>query len=234
LPVAAASAILMLVVPGRLLGATVWVVSFTIDDAFPNAKVGSDLGIAYADYRLPPVAGDYGCIEAEPTSTGHLHAVLNRKIDADGTRCNPDGSDRQYRIRLTAAPVACEKLTSLRLGVVSISAGVSWSDGQSRVRVADLFKRPASTPLAFFADKRTHGLSYEIGPDQRPDVGAPEQHPGYDGQGMLRVRQRQGEFVAEAFDPTSDRVERRGHARAGTFDLLTRVEAAENVRHDAM
>lgn len=208
LQVAAAIASLMLVVPVLLQGATIWVVSFTIDDAFPDAKVGSDLGIAYADYRLPLVVGDAGCIEAAPTSTG-LHAVLNRKIDADGTRCNPAGSDRQYRIRLTAAPEACQKL------IAAYGSGVTYiSDGQCelvwtanpRIRVGDLFKKgAASTPLAFLLDQSgAHGLSYEIKALTNLTVsadGSNRRTLTYDGQGMLyEFGNGKAKFVAEPFD----------------------------------
>jgi hypothetical protein len=209
LQVAAVIASLMLVVPVLLQGATTWVVSFTIDDAFPNAKVGSDLGIAYADYRLLPlVVGDTGCIEAAPTSTG-LHAVLNRKIDADGTRCNPAGSDRQYRIRLTAAPQACQKLiAAYGSGVTDVSGGqceLVWT-ANPRIRVGDLFRKgAASTPLAFLLDKSgANGLSYEIKALTNLTVsadGSNRRTLTYDGQGMLyEFGNGKAKFVAEAFD----------------------------------
>jgi hypothetical protein len=201
----------MLVVSGRLLGgATVWVVSFTIDDTYPNAKVTSDLGIAYADYRLPLVPGDAGCIAAEPAPTGLLHAVLNREIDTAGTRCNPAGSDRQYRIRLTAAPVACQKLTdAYGSGVEALGPGeceLMWT-ANPRVRVTELFKKGSvtSTPLAFLADKNgLNGLSYEIKALANVPMSAPTTNQrvlSYDGQGMLyEFGNGKAKFVGEAFD----------------------------------
>ncbi len=207
--VAAVIASLMLVVPVLLQGATIWVVSFTIDDAFPEAKVKSDLGIAYPDHRLADVEGDHNCIEAAPTTTG-LHAVLNRKVDADGTRCNPAGSDRQYRIRLTAAPVACQKLiAAYQEGVVAYSAGeceLVWT-ANPRIRVGDLFKKGAasSTPLAFLLDKSgANGLSYEIKALSDVPMSAPSANRRvltYSGQGMLsEFGNGKAKFVAEAFD----------------------------------
>lgn len=203
-----AIALVTLLVPGRLQGATTWLVSFTIDDSFPNAKVTSDLGIAYADYRLPRVPGDVGCIEAEPTSTG-LHAVLNRKIDAAGTRCNPNGSDRQFHIQV-AGTVACQKLTdAYGSGVVNLSPGecrLEWT-ANPRIRVTDLFKggRTTSTPLAFLNDKAgANGLNYEIQALTRVPMSAPGPNQRvltYDGQGMLvEFGNGKSKFVAEAFD----------------------------------
>jgi hypothetical protein len=210
LPAAAAIATLMLLVTGQLQGASVLVVSFTIDDTSPNAKVRSDLGIAYPDYRLPLVDGDFGCVEAMPTTDGHLHATLNRKIDAAGNRCNSAGSDRQYRIRLTDAPMACQKLVAAYgSGVVSISNGeceLVWT-ANPRVRVNDLFKKgsPSSTPLAFLADKSgLNGLSYEIKALTNVPMSAPTSNQRvltYDGQGMLyEFGNGKAKFVAEAFD----------------------------------
>lgn len=209
LTIAAVTGSLVLVVPGLLQGATIWVVSFTIEDDFPDAKVKSDLGIAYPDYRLPPVAGDPGCIEAAPTTTG-LHATLNRKVDAEGTRCNPAGSDRQYRIRLTAAPVACQKLiAAYGSGVIDISDGeceLVWT-ANPRIRVGDLFKKgsTSSTPLAFLLDKSNpEGLSYEIKALTNVPVSAPTPNQRvltYTGQGMLyEFGNGKAKFVAEAFD----------------------------------
>lgn len=212
LTVAAVVASLMLVVPVLLQGATIWVVSFTIDDGFANAKVRSDLGIAYPDYRLADVEGDHNCIEAAPTTTG-LHAVLNRKIDADGTRCNPAGSDRQYHIRLTAAPEACQKLiAAYGSGVVPSDLGdgceLLWT-ANPRVRVGDLFKRgSASTPPGVPAgqERRQRPELRDQGPYQRPDVGAHAEpaspdlrRPG----DAVRVRQRQGEVRGRGVRPRS-------------------------------
>lgn len=208
LPAVAPIAFLVLLATGQLQGATIWVVSFTIDDAFPEAKVKSDLGIAYPDHRLADVEGDHNCIEAAPTTTG-LHAVLNRKVDADGTRCNPAGSDRQYRIRLTAAPVACQKLiAAYGSGVIDISDGeceLVWT-ANPRIRVGDLFKKgsASSTPLAFLLDQSgANGLSYEIKALTNVPMSAPTQNQReltYTGQGMLyEFGNGKAKFVAEAF-----------------------------------
>ena len=211
IPAAAAIATLMFVVTGRLEGATAWVVSFAIDDVFPGATVRSDLGIPYADFRLqPPVPGDFGCIEAELTTAGHLHAVLNRKIDDAGTRCNSAGSDRQYRLRLTDAPGACRRLIdAYGSGVVDTSPGeceLVWT-ANPRVRVADLFKKGSvsSTPLAFLADKSgLNGLSYEIKALTNVPMSADGSNRRtliYEGQGMLyEFGSGKAKFVAEAFD----------------------------------
>lgn len=205
LPGVVAAAVLMLVVPGHLTGATVQVVSFTIDDGFANAKVLSDLGTttAYSDYRLP--GGDQ-CIEAEPASTGLLHAVLNRKVDTAGTRCNPNGSDRQYRIHLTAAPVACQKLTAAYgTGILNIALGeceLQWT-ANPRIRVSNLYKRGAtSTPLAFLADNSTP-LNYEIRALSNVPMATSNDRRTltYDGQGMLyEFGNGKAKFVGEAFD----------------------------------
>jgi hypothetical protein len=170
---AALATVVAVAVPGQPEGAapTTWLVSFTIDDAFPEARVMSDLAIAYADYRLPLVDGDAGCIEASPESTGHLHAVFNRRVD--DTRCNSNGSDRQYRLRLDSAPGACQRLWNA-YGVVGVSMNedsqgceLFYTDNP-RVRVADLFKKgnPSTTPVAFlsgmFPANELNGRSYEI------------------------------------------------------------------------
>lgn len=211
LPVGLAIALVVLAVPGRLLGAsTVWLAQFTIDDSHPNAKVTSDLGIAYADYRLPRVPGDAGCIEASPDSRGFLHATLNRKVDDAGTRCNTAGSDRQYRIRLTSAPNACERLVSAYSSNVVVGPQVGecevLSNVNPRIRVDDLFKRGAqSTPLKFLLDKSgINGLGYEVVALSNVPMQAP--HPNsriliYDGQAMLNeFGIGKPKFVGEAFD----------------------------------
>lgn len=165
---------LTLAVPSHLLGAAqVWLVTFTIDDNFPSpggAGARSDGLGAYTDYRLlgeenPPS----GCIEASPTSTGHLHAVLNRRIDDTSTRCNPNGSDRQFRLRLVDAAGACSRL-QLAYGASNVitdgngNCDLVYTDNP-RVRVADLFKKgaPSTTPVAFLtAMFQENTVSYEI------------------------------------------------------------------------
>ena len=78
------------------------------------------------------------------------------------------GSDRQFHVHFTDAPLACPKLgAAYPDGFVNISAGecrLVWT-ANPRIRVTDLFKggRAASTPLAFLNDKAgVNGLSYEI------------------------------------------------------------------------
>ena len=207
---------LLMLMPDRLIGATVWVVSFTIDDTYPNAKVTSDLvtnglPIAYPDYRLLAVPDDAGCVEAELTSGGHLHAVFNRRVD-ETTRCNPLGSDRQYRVRLTAAPLACGLLAdAYGIGNVLLdgdNCDLVYSDNP-RVRVADLFKKGArSTPVALlsgmFPENEVNGRSYEIRTLENAALAAPDANQRvvtYDGQAMLfEFGNGKSKFVAEAFD----------------------------------
>jgi hypothetical protein len=170
---AAVATVVAVAVPSQPQGAapTTYLVSFTID-TFPGARVNSDLSIAYADYRLPLVDGDARCIEASPESTGHLHAVFNRRVD-DDTRCNPNGSDRQYRLRLDNAPGACKRLweayglRGVNMDVDLQGCELFYTDNP-RVRVADLFKKgnPPTTPVAFlsgmFPANEVNGRSYEI------------------------------------------------------------------------
>lgn len=159
--------------------------------------------------RVPADEVDAGCIEAAPTIDGHLHATLNRKMP-DGTRCYGDFSERQYRIRLTGATLACQKLiAAYGTGVVGVSDSECElvETAHPRVRVADLFKKgsPSSTPLAFLADKSgLNGLSYEI----RALTNVPMSAEGpnrrvltYTGQGMLyEFGAGKARFVAEPFD----------------------------------
>jgi len=157
-------------VPGRLLSApqTTWLVSFTIADVASGPGASSDGKGPYTDYRWPPSptgpAPDL-CVEASPTSTGHLHAVFNRRLD-DDTRCNPNGSDRQYTLRLTDAAGACSRLLAAYPdGVVASGDGCELTyTNNPRVRVADLFKKgsPSTTPVAFLAGAGINGQSYEV------------------------------------------------------------------------
>jgi hypothetical protein len=208
-PFAAALALITLLVSGRLQGATTWVVSFTIDDTWPNAKATSDLVGAYADYRLPLIPGDHGCIEADIQASSFF-ATLNRKIDAAGTRCDTAGSFRQFRIHVTSAPNACLKLTNAYgSGVVNHAVGectLVWT-ANPRIRAEDLFKggRVVSTPLAFLNDKvGLNGLSYEIQALMSVPMTAPSTNQRvltYEGQGMLvEFGNGKTKFVAEAFD----------------------------------
>lgn len=219
LPASLVTVVVMVAVSSRLLGAPqVWLVSFTINDDFQSAdlqdaKVTSDIGIEYPDYRLPPVAlNTPSCIEASMDSTGFLHAVLNRKTDSAGTRCNPGGSFRQYYIRVAGATEAC----NLLLGaygpgnVVTDLGGCTlvYSDNP-RVRVEQLFKKGAtSTPLAFLTEmypgRSLNGRSYEIHALSNVPMAAPNSETRiltYSGQGMLKeFGNGRAKFVAEAFD----------------------------------
>ena len=214
---AAGIALATLLAPGRLQGATVWAVSFTIDDAFANAKVTSDADVLqvaypYPDWRLAPdITDPYGCVEAD-WQNQLFFATLNRKTDAAGTRCNTNGSDRQFHIHLTAAPIACGKLVAAYGAGVTPSSSdpgdceLRWT-ANPRIRVSDLFKggRVTSTPLAFLNDKVTPtGLSYEIQALTNVPMTAPSADRRvltYDGQGMLyEFGNGKAKFVAEAFD----------------------------------
>lgn len=100
--------------------ASVWLVSFTIDGSYADGvNVMSD-GLRYDDYRIASDPHPSPCVEAQPSSTGELHAVFNRKIDSLGTRCNPAGSDRQFRIRIDAVSACTRIFDAYGLGAVSL------------------------------------------------------------------------------------------------------------------
>jgi hypothetical protein len=147
--------------------APVWLVSFTIDDVV-GANVMSDLGPPYADYRLTP--NDPGnCVEAEPSPTGELNAVFNRRIDSAGTRCNPAGSDRQFKIKIDAMS-ACSRLFDhgyLQNAVNYFPDGTCelYYNDNPRVRVGRLFAKTNRTPVAFLTEMANTSTSYEIRTD---------------------------------------------------------------------
>lgn len=157
-------------VPHANVGAApVWLVSFTIEDV-AGADVTSDLGATtpYADYRLTP--NDSGnCVEAEPSPTGELHAVFNRKIDSVGTRCNPARSDRQFRIKIDAVS-ACDRLLAHGYGENAVNYSLDGTcelhyNDNPRVRVAKLFAKTSRTPVAFLTEMSNNATSYEIRTD---------------------------------------------------------------------
>ena len=184
--------------------------TLAITDSFTDAKVRSDGAGAYVDYRLQP-----GCVEAAPDSRGFLHAVLNRKIDAAGTRCNPLGSDRQYRVLVTNAAIACQRLAAAygSLGVTVLtdtSCELVYTDNP-RIRIEEVFRKGAtSTPFALLTEMyldnghALNGRSYEIQTLANVPVAAP--HPDrrvltYTGQAILsEFGNGRPRAVGEAFD----------------------------------
>jgi hypothetical protein len=148
--------------------APVSLVSFTIDDV-AGADVTSDLGATtpYADYRLTP--NDSGnCVEAEPSPTGELNAVFNRTIDNVGTRCNPAGSDRQFRITIDAATACTRIFNAYGPNAVNMyldgTCELYYNDNP-RVRVGRLFAKTTRTPVAFLTQMANTTTSYEIRTD---------------------------------------------------------------------
>jgi hypothetical protein len=188
--------------------AATWVATLAVNDAFANAKLTSDgLGI-YPDYRLPP---ETGCIEASPDSRGFLHAVLNRKFD-DGTRCEPAGSVRQYRVHVVGAPLACARLSAAYGGnnvITPVSGGcqIVYTDNP-RIRIESVFKKGAtSTPFALLTEmypgNGLNGLSYEIRTLSNVPMGGggDQRILTYDGQAILwEFGSGRAKAVAEAFD----------------------------------
>lgn len=159
--------------------ASVWLVSFTIDGSYLDDQVDviSDLGEAgpdgwvplpYQDYRLLSDPHPSPCVEAQPSPTGALHAVFNRRIDGIGTPCNPVQSDRQFRIAVDA-PTACSRL----FAAYGDSAVSLYPDGtcellyndNPRVRVGSLFAKALRTPVAFLTQMTGRSTSYEIRTD---------------------------------------------------------------------
>jgi hypothetical protein len=165
--------------------ASVWLVSFTIDGSYADGvNVMSDLGEAtpggwvplrYEDWRLPSNPHPSPCVEAEPSPTGELHAVFNRKIDSVGTRCNPAGSDRQFRIRIDAAS-ACTRIFDA-YGPTAVNMYQNgtcelYYNDNPRVRVGRLFAKTTRTPVAFLTQMTNNSTSYEIRTDSDATITA--------------------------------------------------------------
>jgi hypothetical protein len=158
-------AVAMLASP-RAGAATTWLLSFTIDGAYADGvNVIADLAAPYEDYRLPTLPHPSPCVEAEPAANSHLHAVFNRKIDSAGTRCNPAGSDRQFRIRIDGIGACTRIFNAYGPTAVAVAPDGTcelYYNDNPRVRVASLFAKASRTPVAFLTAMFGNTTSYEI------------------------------------------------------------------------
>lgn len=171
---AAVCAALVFLSAGKIGAGTVWLVSFTIDGSYADGMdVVSDTGLPYTDYRIPADPHPSPCVQVEQNPTGGVFAVFNRKIDNIGTRCNPSGSDRQFRISIDA-PSACTRI----FNAYSSSAVDLHSDGtcelfyndEPRVRMERVFSNQTRTAVAFLTVMSSSSISYEIRADTEATV----------------------------------------------------------------
>lgn len=165
--VAAAAALTVIATSVKPLGAaTTWLVSFTIDGTSADGvNVTADQPASYMDYRIAQDPHPSPCVEASPVPAGELHAVFNRKIDPVGTRCNPAGSDRQFRISIGAQGACTRLFNSYGPSAVVMNAidecELVYNDNP-RVRVGKLFAKATRTPVAFLTMMDGNPVSYEI------------------------------------------------------------------------
>jgi hypothetical protein len=135
----------------------------------------SDGAYQYTDYRL---AEESTCVDAQELSRALVFIVLNRKLDAAGTRCDNDpqpagsaspGLSRQWVVEVGNAG-ACTRLANYDPDYVSLNPdGTCTLNGADnpRIRLANAFasRVPAKTPVAFlvssFQPPSGHG-GYEI------------------------------------------------------------------------
>jgi len=159
----------VLLAAGKIGAGPVWLVSFTIDGSYAGGvNVVSDTGLSYTDYRIPADPHPSPCVQVDQSPTGGVFAVFNRKIDDIGTRCNPSGSDRQFRISIDA-PSACLRV----FNAYSASAVDMHFDGtcelfyndDPRVRMERVFSNQTHTAVAFLTRMSTSSVSYEIRTD---------------------------------------------------------------------
>ena len=200
-------------------GAATTLVSFTIDDSYPNATgpgVFSDAATTgttvYADYRIGPLPLNW-CVDAEPFSPGNLFVRLNRKLDGEAgvLRCseNPDdfgnpGVPRNFTLKIANDDV-CGRLADPTAGLPLVDgSGGPWVPGSSslpcllprndnpRIRLGTLYKpRAKTTNIDFLTVMFDAPVSYEIRSDSEATI------------------------VPDAFDPARKRV-----TYSGTFHLV--------------
>jgi hypothetical protein len=156
--------------------ATVWVVTFTIDDG-PVYALSSDGKGTYKDYRID-MGGESDvnfCVEADATRS--LFIKLNRKLDGDAgvQRCDttPDhfygtGVQRQYRLEIRNDS-ACAELGAnnyLPMAMTWTQPCVITGGINPRIRMGSLFAKTARFPVDFLTTSPTESkatsISYEI------------------------------------------------------------------------
>lgn len=164
------------VVAGAAKGATVQVLTFSIDEMTtpPNAvfAVGAD---PYKDYRLSSGLSDPNyCVEASPDSSGFTFIRLDRKLDGDAGSQFCDvfgGTKRQYSLTIAAAD-ACLELYTNGYAATSGSGCTFIGQDMPRIRLAKLFaSKVTKTPVAFlsmFYDQSR--VSYEVRTDSDATV----------------------------------------------------------------
>ena len=149
--------------PAGLAGAPVKVVRFEFQSAAGDTATGDGLSDSesgdYADYRIASGASPV-CVEAEGGPTALSFNILNRKMDATGTRCGDvEGTVRQYTVDV-ADSVSCQELFAYDPDYVQLdldSSGDPYSPcrltgaDNPRIRVSNLWanKLPAKTAVKF-------------------------------------------------------------------------------------
>jgi hypothetical protein len=169
--------------PTLYAAATVWLITFTIDEGYPvygdGLAASGDIAGTYKDYRLgtgQPNDANY-CVEASP-SANLLFVRLNRKLDGDsGTQyCGLyGGSPRQFFVTINDR-TACYELSSHGYGSYVDPQGQTHLTGpeppciftgaeKPRIRISsDLYaKRTTTTPVAFLSKwYDVYRTSYEL------------------------------------------------------------------------
>ena len=154
--------------------ATVWLMTFTIDDGPSYAVSGDGIDPAepggpgvYKDYRLGTGLPDdlNYCVEASPTPL--LFIRMNRKLDGPSGNQYCDlfgGSPRQFSITISNGSACSELWTHGYVDAPETPCVLAGVD-KLRIRIdSDLYaKRTTTTPVAFLAKPHdTAATSYEI------------------------------------------------------------------------